>query len=182
MIFGIMLHAFLDFAFLYSTLKLWLRKVMHEAQNVFINMGVVVGVLLVGSYVVYMVGLILVLRRLSRLTWLAFVPLANYYAQVRAINAPRRWFAWSLIPYVGAVYVGSVAIRLGMIFGRGPAFSLVWLTFGAPVGMMILGLSRGPVNVEYLEQTPKLLDVKAIKQQSKSLQRTNQPGDRPVKL
>ena len=141
---------------------------MHAIENSVASLGAVVVIFLVVSYAVYMVGLILVLRRLGRLSWLAFVPLLNYFAQVRAINGPPRWFALSLIPYVGAVYVGSVAIRLGLIFGRGPAFSLVWLTFGAPVGMMILGLSHGPVNQEYLDQPPKLLDVKAIKRQSKT--------------
>jgi hypothetical protein len=141
---------------------------VQAIENALVNTGAVVAILLVASYVAYMVGLILVLQRLGRLSWLAFVPLLNYFAQVRAINGPSRWFAFSLIPYVGAVYVGSVAIRLGLIFGRGPAFSLVWLTFGAPVGMYILAFSQGPLHTEFLEQKPKLLDVKALKRQSRS--------------
>jgi hypothetical protein len=115
-----------------------------------------------------MVGLIFVLRRLRRLSWQAFVPLLNYYAQIRAINAPKRWFLLSLPPYVGAVYMGSVAIRLGSVFGRGPAFSLVWLTVGAPVGMFILAFSNRPPNPDLLREEARLLDIKAVKRESKA--------------
>jgi hypothetical protein len=127
-----------------------------------------VGAVAVLAYVLYMVGLIFVLRRMDRLSWMAFVPLVNYYAQVRAVNAPRRWFALALTPYIGAVYAGSVAIRLGEIFGRGPAFSLLWLTIGAPIGMFIIAFASRPLNVALLDQPLRLMNIKAIKQRQKA--------------
>jgi len=118
-------------------------------------------ILAIAAYISYMIGLIVVLRRLDRLTWQAFIPILNYYAQVRAVGAPARWFFLSLTPYLGAVYAGSVAIRLGAIFGKGPAFSLFWLTFGASIGMPIL--ARSPMlNKELYEKPIKLLDIRSI--------------------
>jgi hypothetical protein len=131
-----------------------------------INIGLAVVIVMVVAYLSYMLGLIFVLRRMGRLTWLAFIPIVNYYAQVRAINAPKRWFLLSMPPYIGAVYAGSVAIRLGAIFGRGPAWSLVWLTLGSPVGMYILAFSRRPIDVTILDEEAHLLDIKAVKHNS----------------
>lgn len=125
------------------------------------------GAFMIIAYFVYMVGLIFVLKRLHRLSWMAFVPVVNYYAQVRSINAPKHWFWGALVPVVGAVYAGSTAIRMGAIFGRGPAFSLVWLTIGAPIGMFVIALGKAPVNQDLLNGTPRLLDVKAIKRDAK---------------
>jgi hypothetical protein len=138
-----------------------------SAQTAIVNIGIGAIILVVVSYLFYMAGLILVLRRLGRLSWRGFVPLLNYYEQVRAINAPPRWFALSLPPYVGAVYMGSVAIRLGSVFGRGPAFSLVWLTFGAPVGMFVLAFSRRPLNLDVIRDEAHLFDIKAVKRSAK---------------
>jgi hypothetical protein len=128
-----------------------------------INVGLAVVVAMVLAYLSYMLGLIFVLRRMGRLTWLAFIPIANYYAQVRAINAPKRWFLLSMPPYIGAVYAGSVAIRLGAVFGRGPGWSLVWLTLGSPVGMFVLAFSRRPADLSIIDEEAHLLDIKAVK-------------------
>ncbi len=141
---------------------------MSSIEQAIAAFGLGVVLVMALAYVAYMIGLILVLRKLGRLSWYAFIPLLNYYAQVRAINAPRRWFLLSLPPYIGAVYAGSVAIRLGSIFGRGPAFSLVWLTIGAPVGMFILAFSKTPINHDILANEAKLIDIKAAKHHAKS--------------
>ncbi|HRK40515.1 MAG TPA: DUF5684 domain-containing protein [Candidatus Saccharibacteria bacterium] len=122
--------------------------------------------LIVVSYLSYMIGLIRVLRRIDRLTWKAFVPILNYYASVRAVNAPRRWFFYALIPYVGAIYAGSVAVRLGAIFGKGITFSLFWLTFGSPVGMHVI--ARTPeeeINKALLEKRLGILDIRRLRRE-----------------
>jgi hypothetical protein len=129
-------------------------------------------------YVMYMVGLILVLRRLHRLNWQAFVPVLNYYAQVKAVNAPTRWFPLSLLPFLGVVYAGSVAIRVGKAFGRKPFFSVIWLTIGAPLGLFYIALSKRPVNPAVLDEPAQLFDVKAIRRQAKRL-RHNGPQNTP---
>jgi hypothetical protein len=129
---------------------------------------VLIGLLL---YLNYMIGLILVLRRLGRMSWWAYVPLLNYFAQMRALGAPRRWYLLSCIPYLGAAYAGTIAVRLGQVFGRSTSFSLFWLTLGAPVGMYIIARSKQPLHPELLEHELTLLDIKAIRRahaQSKS--------------
>lgn len=141
-----------------------------RAQSLIIGAGIGLVAIVTLAYLMYMVGLILVLRKLGRLSWLAFVPIANYYAQLRAVNAPRRWFAFALVPYIGAVYAGSAAIRLGRAFNRGPAFSLFWLTFGAPVGMFLIAHSKEPIHPELLEEEATLIDVKAIKRRARDHQ------------
>jgi len=112
-----------------------------------------------------MIGLIRVLRRIDRLTWKAFVPILNYYASVRAVNAPRRWFFYALIPYVGAIYAGSVAVRLGAIFGKGITFSLFWLTFGSPVGMHIIARTPEEINKALLEKRLGILDIRRLRRE-----------------
>ncbi len=121
--------------------------------------------LVVVSYLSYMIGLIRVLRRIDRLTWKAFVPILNYYASVRAVNAPRRWFFYALIPYVGAIYAGSVAVRLGAIFGKGITFSLFWLTFGSPVGMHIIARTPEEINKALLEKRLGILDIRRLRRE-----------------
>lgn len=114
------------------------------------------------AYLSYMIGLIAVLKRLDRLSWQAFVPIFNYYAQVRAVGAPGRWFFYSLIPYIGFAYVGTIALRLGAIFGKKASFSLFWLTFGASFGMHVI--ARSPTFDEDLYHQPiKLVDVRALR-------------------
>jgi hypothetical protein len=136
---------------------------MGNLQTAIINAGLAVVIIGALAYLVYMVGLILVLRKLGRVSWMAFLPLLNYYAQVRALNAPARWFPFAMIPYIGVVYAGTVAIRLGSVFGRGPAFSLVWLTVGAPAGMFMLAFSKEPLHLGVLRDEATLLDIKALK-------------------
>lgn len=136
---------------------------MSAIQTTVLNAGLVVIVAGLVAYLAYMVGLILVLRKLERLSWMAFVPILNFYAQMRALNVPGRWFPFSMMPYVGVVYAGTVAIRLGAVFGRGPGFSLFWLTFGAPVGMFMLAFSKQPLQIDILRDRARLLDVRAIK-------------------
>jgi hypothetical protein len=144
-----------------------MQEVLAPLYAYTLNIGIGIFLVLLVSYILYMIGLILVLRRLKKLSWQAFVPVLNYYAQIKAVNAPKSWFVLSLPPYIGAVYAGSVAIRLGSIFNRGPGFSLIWLTIGAPIGMFILAFSKVPLDKEVLAVKAKLLDIRAIKLKSK---------------
>lgn len=136
---------------------------MPSVQNAILGLGLAAAILAAAAYLAYMVGLILVLRRLGRLSWMAFVPILNFYAQMRALNVPGRWFPFTMMPYVGVVYAGTIAVRLGAVFERGPAFSLIWLTVGAPVGMFILAFSQVPPHLGILRDEAKLLDIKALK-------------------
>lgn len=122
--------------------------------------------LLMLAYGSYMVGLIRVLKRLDKLSWKAFVPIVNYYASVRAVGAPRRWFFFALIPYIGAIYAGSVAVRLGAIFGKKITFSLFWLTFGSPIGMhMIAKTPEESINRDLLEKQMSILDIRKLRRE-----------------
>ena len=141
---------------------------MQTIIDIIVNIGVALFIVMAVAYVAYMIGLIIVLRRMHKLSWMAFVPLLNYYAQVQAIGAPKRWFVLSLPPYIGAVYAGSVAIRLGQVFNRGTAFSLVWLTLGAPVGMFVIAFSKTPMNEAVLAEPARLLDIKVIKRSAEA--------------
>ncbi len=123
-------------------------------------------VLGITSYIMYTIGLYKVFKHLDRPAGRAFVPVLNYYSQIRAVRAPRKWFFLSLLPYIGVVYAGSVAIRLGAVFGKEPSFSLFWLTFGAFVGMPIIARST-PVHPELLDKPLRLIDVRALRKKLK---------------
>jgi len=123
-------------------------------------------ILLIIAYGSYMIGLIRVLRRINKLSWKAFVPVLNYYASVRAVGAPPSWFFFALIPYVGAIYAGSIAVRLGAVFGKRITFSLFWLTFGSPVGMH--RIARTPeenINWELLDKRMSILDIRKLRRE-----------------
>lgn len=127
--------------------------------------------LAVAAYISYMIGLYAVLKRLDATAWHAFIPIYNFYALVRAVGAPTLWFFLSFLPYIGVAYAGSVAIRLGAIFGKDAKFSLFWLTFGAFWGMPIIARSE-TFNVELRDRPLRLLDVRKIKQRQKEDKKT----------
>lgn len=151
---------------------------MESLTNAILNIGVAVVIVMVVAYFVYMFGLILVLRRMDRLTWHAFVPFINYYSLLLAINAPKKWFGLAQIPYAGSVYVGSGAVKLGRTFHRGPAFSLTWLTIGAPVGMLVLARSKKPIDQKVMAERAHLLEIKAIR---KNPPHKSKPSDSSAK-
>ncbi|MBI2797789.1 hypothetical protein HYX70_00630 [Candidatus Saccharibacteria bacterium] len=125
-----------------------------------LSLGYVVIVVLVVLYLVYMVGLSRVLGQLQARGWRAFVPIYNYYYLIKTLNLPKRWFFMALIPYAGSIYSFAVASRLGRVYRHNFIFSWFWLTFGAPVGMHIISLSKKGPNLEALkEQPPNLRQV-----------------------
>ncbi|MBW4062137.1 hypothetical protein HJC99_06200 [Candidatus Saccharibacteria bacterium] len=136
--------------------------------NFLLGVGLVVVIFLAITYVLYTIGLVMVLRRLNHFKWYAFLPFFSYYALIIATGAPKRWFYLSLVPYAGAVYAGSAAIRLGRIFDRGTAFSLFWLTVASPIGLIMIGRQTTPINQAALEETVGLFDIKAIKRSRKN--------------
>ncbi len=144
---------------------------MNVVQDLIARYGALVLTIMVVAYLMYMVGLILVLHRLHRLRWQAFIPIVNYYAQVKAVNAPKRWFPLSLLPFLGIVYSGSVAIRVGKAFGRTPFFSVIWLTVGAPLGMLFIAFPKRPLDLTALDEPAQLFDVKSIRREAKRLRR-----------
>ena len=130
------------------------------------SVGLAAIIIVAFVYLLYMFGLILVLRRLNKMTWQAYIPIFNYYATVRAVGAPGRWFWLSLIPYFGAMYAGTVAIRLGQVFGKRPGFSLFWLTLGAAIGMFVLAFSKTPHDEKLLNSEIYLLNVKSARKKN----------------
>lgn len=117
----------------------------------------------------YCVGLSLVLRKLNKRIWPAFLPIYNYKVLIESLGLPERWFFYSLVPYAGTVYSVAVAERLGKIFSRGFVFSSFWLTIGSPIGMYILGLGKTKPNYEIISSPPpKLSSIKAKMKRQKT--------------
>jgi hypothetical protein len=59
-----------------------------------------------------------------------------------------------------------IAIHLGRIFGRGPGFSLFWLTLGSPIGMFMIA-RQNFIDTELLNQPAAMLDIKSIRRRLK---------------
>lgn len=129
------------------------------------------GMTLVLAYLVYMLGLGLVFRRLGTKMWLAYIPAYNYLILIRTLGLPKSWQAVALIPYLGPIYSIPIGIRLGKIFGKGPAFSSFWLTIGAPVGMLIIAFSKKPLNLAVIKEPPPTIDTKKLKELTKKHQK-----------
>ncbi|MDQ5944344.1 MAG: hypothetical protein QG658_411 [Patescibacteria group bacterium] len=126
-----------------------------------------VGLALALAYLVYMLGLGLVFRRLGEKMWLAYVPAYNYLVLIRILGLPKSWQAVVFVPYLGPIYSIPIGIRLGKIFGKGAAFSSFWLTLGAPVGMLIIAFSKKPLNLDVIKEPTPHIDTKKLKQLSK---------------
>lgn len=72
---------------------------------------------------------------------LAFIPIVNWFIQVRIAGFSAWWGLLAIIPIVNLVFFVIVAIRIGRGFGHGVLFSLVLLLILAPIGYFIIGLS-----------------------------------------
>jgi hypothetical protein len=110
-----------------------------------------------------MFGLSLVFRRLGAKVWPAYVPAYNYIALIRTLGLPKSWQAVAFVPYLGQVYSIPIAIRLGKIFRKNAAFSSLWLTIGAPIGMLLIALSKQQLDLDVLKEPAPHIDTKKLK-------------------
>lgn len=140
-----------------------------------LGLVVIVGLFLV--YLAYMIGLAMVFRQLGHRPLLAFVPLYNFYRLIAILNLPTRWFYPSLVPYVGTIFSVAVAMRLGKVYGHGLAYSAVWLTYGAPLGMNMLAFSKRKPNLAILKEPP--LSISQVKKEVMAY-RKKHPESNPV--
>lgn len=129
-----------------------------------------VGLTLVLAYLVYMLGLGLVFRKLNQKMWPAFIPAYNYIVLIRVLGLPKSWQAVALVPYLGPIYSIPIGIRLGKIFGKSAAFSSFWLTLGAPVGMLIIVFTKKPLKLEVIDEPAPTIDTKKLKELTKKHQ------------
>lgn len=110
-----------------------------------------------------MFGLGLVFRRLGKKIWPAYLPAYNYIVLIRLLGLPKSWQAVAFVPYLGQVYSIPIAIRLGKIFHKSAAFSSLWLTVGAPVGMLVIAFTKTPLNLDAINDPAPRVDVEKIK-------------------
>ncbi len=136
-----------------------------------INASILVIAIFLVTYFTYCLGLFFVLKKLNTKPWQAFIPVLNYKALITAVGLPLRWFGYSLIPYTGAIYSVAIAERLGKIFNKSFAFSALWLTIGAPVGMNIIGFSKIKPNLAITESSAP--NLKELSKRLKKLKNKN---------
>ncbi|QQS26923.1 hypothetical protein IPM44_04410 [bacterium] len=129
-----------------------------------------VGLTLILAYLVYMLGLGLVFRKLGQRMWPAYIPAYNYIVLIRILGLPKSWQAVAFVPYLGPIYSIPIGIRLGKIFGKSPAFSSFWLTIGAPVGMLVLAFSKKSLNLDVIKEPAPKIDTKKLKELTKKHQ------------
>lgn len=132
-----------------------------------LQLGLGVMIIIAVTYVMYMIGLSLVLRQLGYSGWVAFVPVYNYYHLIRAVGLPRRWFGLAIVPYAGTLYALAISVRLGKIYHRGVAFSSTWLTIGAPIGMFIIAFSKRGRDLSVIHEPPPKIDPKDLQKHLK---------------
>jgi hypothetical protein len=124
------------------------------------NLGIIVIVALIVMYIMYSVGLAKVFIKLGEIWWKAFIPLYNFKKLISILNLPKKWFVLSLTPYLGTIYSVAVAYRLGRVFGKGLAYSSVWLIIGSPIGMLQIGFTKKPMHLDVLkEPAPRIKDL-----------------------
>lgn len=123
-----------------------------------LNASIIILVVIFFTYCMYCFGLLLVFRRLNGRKWIAFIPVLNYGELIKLLGLPTRWLGYSLIPYAGTIYSIAIAERLGKVFNRGFVFSTFWLTFGSPIGMIMIGSSKKELNLEIIKKPPPNLN------------------------
>lgn len=72
---------------------------------------------------------------------LAFIPVVNWFIQVKIAGFSAWWGLPVLVPIVNIVFSIIVAVRIGRGFGHGAFFSFLLLRLIAPVASFIIGLS-----------------------------------------
>ncbi len=103
--------------------------------------GGVGAVLALTYYVLLAVAMWRVFSKAGYLGILAFIPIVNWFIQVKIAGFSAWWGLLALIPIVNVVFTIIVAVRIGRGFGHGAFFSFLLLWLIAPVGYFIIGLS-----------------------------------------
>lgn len=112
---------------------------LEQWQSVFGNgLG---SVLFLTYYVLLAVAMWRVFSKAGYPGILAFIPIVNWFIQVKIAGFSAWWGLLAIIPIVNLVFFVIVAVRIGRGFGHGVFFSIVLLLLIAPVGFFIIGLS-----------------------------------------
>lgn len=98
-------------------------------------------VLALTCYVLLAVAMWRVFSKAGYLGILAFIPVVNWFIQVKIAGFSAWWGLLVLVPIVNIVFSIIVAVRIGRGFGHGAFFSFLLLWLIAPVGCFIIGLS-----------------------------------------
>ncbi len=130
-------------------------------QDILFGLGIGVLTVMILLFLSYSIGLSMVFKKFGVRRWKAFIPIYNFYNLVEILHLPKRWAGLALVPYAGTIYSMVAAQRLGKAFGKRTGFSLIWLTYGAFIGMPLLGLSKkAPDEAVINEPAPNLKDFK----------------------
>lgn len=92
-------------------------------------------------YVLLAVAMWRVFSKAGYLGILAFIPIVNWFIQVKIAGFSAWWGLLVLIPIVNVVFTIIVAVRIRTASGTRPFFSFLLLWLIAPVGYFIIGLS-----------------------------------------
>ena len=92
-------------------------------------------------YVLLAVAMWRVFSKAGYLGILAFIPVVNWFIQVKIAGFSAWWGLLVLVPIVNIVFSIIVAVRIGRGFGHGAFFLFLLLWLIAPVRYFIIGLS-----------------------------------------
>lgn len=131
-----------------------------------IQLSLVALVIIIVAYMIYAISLSVVFRRLGAKPRYAFIPGYNYIVLIRTLGLPKSWQATAFVPYIGQIYSVAVGVRLGKIFGKNKAFSSIWLTIGAPIGMPMIALSKITPDLSAIDEPAPKIDQKKLRKLS----------------
>jgi len=135
----------------------------NNLMDTFSQLGRVALIAIVLYFIVFVIGLARVFHQAGIPVWKAFVPAINFMFMVDMVGLPRKFFWYSLIPYVGAVYAFAVMARIAKAYGKGLVFTSIWLTFATAVGIHIL-LFEGTLNKSvWSEPAPNIESLRRSK-------------------
>lgn len=117
--------------------------------------------LIFAYFIVFSIGLAQVFREAKVPVWRAFCPVFNFMFLVDLTGLPRKFFWYSLLPYVGAIYAFGVMNRLAQAYGKSILFTSVWLTFASAVGIHVLQRGTTLDKTPFSEPAPDIESIKA---------------------
>lgn len=98
--------------------------------------------ILLAYYVLLAIAMWKVFSKAGYFGLLAFIPIVNWFIQVKIAGFSAWWGLLILIPIVNVIFGIIVAIRIGRGFGHGALFSILLLWLVAPIGYFIIGFSN----------------------------------------
>lgn len=123
----------------------------------FLNASLVLIIFFIITALWYCISLSFVFKRLGLKRWRAFVLFYNIKVLIDALRLPKKWFVLAITPYISTVYTMAIAYRLGKMWGKDFKFSAFWLTIAAPIGYLMIGLSKTEPDFKTLEAPPPSL-------------------------